>query len=391
MNHSFKLMLSSSLLAAVALFVGTACSDLSVTDTLDESAITAGKSPAVARSGPGALTVMTRNVYIGAGVDAIIAEQDQQKIPFMVAEAFQTMQETRFEERAHAFAREIATYQPHLVGLQEITRVRLQSPGDLLLGGTTLAEDVFLDHLDVLMSTLAAYELDYVIAGVIENIDVELPMFVGPDPFNPLNYDDIRVTDFDVLLARGDVGLANIAEVNFAVGMPVPGLGTLGRGYVAADATVNGRTYRVATTHFESEIQEIRMAQAQELIATLTSSPYPVIVMGDLNTRAPDGATYGMFMDGDYVDAWDRNQIPHAGPGFTCCHPGTLLGTARVPDKRIDLVLFRSPNSRHGHGGLGSVFVEVVGEEPSDLTSPTGLWPSDHDGVVASFRIPNAN
>ena len=75
MNHSFKLMLSSSLLAAVALFIGTACSDLSVTDTLDESAMTSGKSSAIARSGPGALTVLTRNVYIGAGVDAIIAEQ----------------------------------------------------------------------------------------------------------------------------------------------------------------------------------------------------------------------------------------------------------------------------------------------------------------------------
>ena len=130
------------------------------------------------------------------------------------------------------------------------------------------------------------------------------------------------------------------------------------------------------------------MAQAQELISDLRSSPYPVVVMGDLNTEAPQGATYGMFMEDDFIDVWDRNQLPHAGPGFTCCHHGSLIGTSRIPDKRIDLVLFRSPNTKHGHGGLGSVFVEVVGESLADRTQ-SGLWASDHDGVVASLRVPN--
>ena len=88
-------------------------------------------------------------------------------VPLLVAEAFQTLQETRFHERAEAFAREIATYRPHLVGLQEITLIRLQSPGDRVIGGTTPAEDVFLDHLDVLMNTLAAHNVDYVVAGLV--------------------------------------------------------------------------------------------------------------------------------------------------------------------------------------------------------------------------------
>ena len=344
------------------------------------------KNSAAARQGPGALTVMTRNVYIGAGVDHIIAEQDPNQIPILVAEAFQRFISTRFEERAVAFAREIATYRPHLVGLQEITIIRTQSPGDRVIGGTTPAEDVFLDHLEVLRNTLAAHNLDYVVAGVIQNLDVELPMLVGLDP---LAFDDVRVTDFDVLLARGDVELANVVEANYAIGMPVPGLGVLGRGYVAADATVEGRTYRIATTHFESEVQEIRMAQAQELIASMADSPYPLIVLGDLNTEAPNGATYGMFKQAGFTDLWDKNQIPHSGPGWTCCHPGSLVGFDRIPDKRIDLILFRSPNSQHGNAGLGSVFVEVVGEDVSDRTTPTGLWASDHDGVVATIRVPN--
>jgi endonuclease/exonuclease/phosphatase family metal-dependent hydrolase len=130
------------------------------------------------------------------------------------------------------------------------------------------------------------------------------------------------------------------------------------------------------------------MAQAQELIESLGSSPYPVAVMGDLNTEAPHGATYGLFVDAGFIDLWDRNLIPHSSPGWTCCHPGSLVGTSRVPFKRIDLILFRSTNTRHGNDGIGSAFVEVIGEEPSDLTTPTGLWASDHDGVVASIRVP---
>ncbi len=374
---------------SVILLSGLGCSDsdfLGTDEPVAQVSYSKAKIPAAARTGPGALTVMTRNVYIGAGVDHIIAEPDPQKIPILVAEAFQRFISTKFEERAEAFAREIATYQPHLVGLQEITLLRTQSPGDRVIGGTIPAEDVFLDYLEVLRAKMAAIGLDYVVAGIVENLDVELPMLVGMDP---LAFDDVRVTDFDVLLARGDVDLSNIVEANYAIGMPVPGLGTLGRGYVSADATVNGRTYRVATTHFESEVQEIRMAQAQELIAVLGDSPYPVVVLGDLNTEAPDGATYGMFLESGFLDLWDRNQVPHSGPGWTCCHPGSLMGFDTIPYKRIDLALFRSPNTQHGHQGLGSVFAEVVGEEESDLTTPTGLWPSDHDGVVVSMRVPN--
>jgi hypothetical protein len=366
--------------------MGMGCEGLGLSDESSHPAELVTKNSAVARQGPGALTVMTRNVYIGAGVDHIIAETNPELIPVLVAEAFNRLISTKFEERAEAFVREIATYKPHLVGLQEITIIRTQSPGDRVIGGTIPAEDVFLDHLEVLEAKLAAHNQDYVVVGVVQNLDVELPMLVG---VNPLAVNDVRVTDFDVLLARGDVGLDNIVADNFEIGMPVPGLGTLGRGFVAADATVGGRTYRVATTHFESAVQEIRMAQAQELIARMSDSPYPVIVVGDLNTEAPSGATYGMFVQAGFTDLWDRNQIPHSGPGWTCCHPGSLMGYDRIPDKRIDLILFRSPNTKHGNAGLGSVFVEVVGEDESDKTTPTGLWASDHDGVVATIRVPN--
>jgi hypothetical protein len=47
--------------------------------------------------------------------------------------------------------------------------------------------------------------------------------------------------------------------------------------------------------------------------------------------------------------------------------------------KRIELVLTK--------GGFNPVAVDVVSEESADRTA-SGLWPSDHAGVVATLQIP---
>jgi hypothetical protein len=47
--------------------------------------------------------------------------------------------------------------------------------------------------------------------------------------------------------------------------------------------------------------------------------------------------------------------------------------------KRIELVLTK--------GGFNPVAVDVVGEESADRPA-SGLWPSDHAGVVATLQIP---
>src|SRR5262249_46142111 len=45
---------------------------------------------------------------------------------------------------------------------------------------------------------------------------------------------------------------------------------------------------------------------------------------------------------------------------------------------RIDYVLT--------HGGVQAVSMKVVGASPSDRTA-SGLWPSDHAGIVATLQI----
>ncbi len=345
------------------------------------------KTSHITKQGPGAVTLLTRNVYVGGNVDLVLMAGPED-VPLVVAQVFQTVVSTNFAERAAAFAKEIAANRPHLVGLQEISLIRVQSPGDLIVGGTTPAETVFQNQLNMLMAALSAAGLDYYVAGSVENLDVEVPMLTG---VSPLTFDDVRLTDFDVLLARGDVATTNVVGNTYSVGLPVPGLGTITRGYVMADATIRGRMYRVATTHLEAisdpAIIPLQQAQAFELISTLASSDHPVFVMGDLNT-GPGDPSYQMFEAAGYIDLWKRNLTPHAGPGFTCCFPDDLVGTSRLPDLRYDIVLFRSPNTQHGNDGLGAVFADVLGDTSEDLT-PGGLWPSDHAGFVATVRAPN--
>ena len=78
---------------------------------------------------PGNVTVMTRNIYIGADVDKLLLAEDPNQIPVIVAELLKDMEATNFSERAVALAKEIQLKQPDLIGLQEVSLIRVQSPG----------------------------------------------------------------------------------------------------------------------------------------------------------------------------------------------------------------------------------------------------------------------
>jgi hypothetical protein len=336
-----------------------------------------------------AVTVMTRNVYVGADIDPLL-EASPAEIPLLVAGAFQELLATNFPERAEAFAREIAATNPHLIGLQEISLIQRQSPGDAAFGGTVPAEDVVFDFLTILMQTLEAYGLDYYVAAELQNFAVELPMLTGT---NPLSFDDVRLTDYDIILARRDVAVSNVEARSFAVALQVPdGSGgiafELPRGFTAVDATVGHTTVRFVNAHLEPASLAVQQAQASELIDALQDETLPVVLVGDLNTPAPDGPTYNMFLDALYLDAWDKRSNPGDDPGFTANHDGDLRNDIVHLEKRIDLVLVRNRPGGAPRSVLGSVFGIVVGDELQDRT-PSGLWPSDHAGVVARMVIPD--
>ncbi|WP_457573332.1 hypothetical protein [Desulfolithobacter sp.] len=169
---------------------------------------------------------MTRNLYLGADIFRIVTaliDQDPLAIPETVAEIYQTMQYTDFTERTEAIADEIQRYRPDLVGLQEVTTIRRQTPGDFLLGviEPNATETVY-DYLDILTSALAARDLDYRVAVVVINADVELPMLTGIDPDGNPAFDDVRLTDHDVILVRGDVEISHPFTCNYTTSIGVP-------------------------------------------------------------------------------------------------------------------------------------------------------------------------
>jgi hypothetical protein len=59
--------------------------------------------------------------------------------------------------------------------------------------------------------------------------------------------------------------------------------------------------------------------------------------------------------------------------------------------QRIDFILIRARDHQGSSNRLpGSIHVEIVGEEQADRTEASGFWPSDHAGLLGSFKVPSA-
>ena len=79
--------------------------------------------------------LMTYNVYVGGSAEPIlVCRKPVTSSDGGYADA-QEYHKSAFPGRAAA-TKSIKTYQPHLIGLQEISLIRLQSPGDRIAGGT---------------------------------------------------------------------------------------------------------------------------------------------------------------------------------------------------------------------------------------------------------------
>lgn len=320
------------------------------------------------------LTVMTYNVYVGGSTDRLLAVENLLQVPQEVANMYNNVIASDFPGRAAAIAKSIKVYQPHLIGLQEISLIRQQSPGDRITGGLVPAEEVIMDFLQILMDALQMEGLDYQVAAQVENFDVEMPMFTDTGIV------DVRLTDFDVILSRSDVVVSRPMSANYTNALTIEMLGLeVPRGYVAVDATVSGVTYRVVNTHLEAEAigKESRVAQAQELVNTLQDETLPIILLGDFNTPAPHGAAYQILLSAGYVDVW---QMDSEGTGNTCCEANDLLNAESAHFMRIDQIFFRNLELP------AQILTHTIGDTPSERL-PSGLWPSNHAGVVAHLAF----
>jgi len=341
-----------------------------------------------------AIKVMTRNVYVGTDVDIILGAENPEDIPLLVTEAFQTLIATNFPERAEALAEEILESQPHLIGLQEVSLIRTQIPGDAAFGGTEQAEDVLMDYLEILTLTMQSYGLDYKVVGVVENADVEMPMVTGVTEAGEYEFGDVRLTDYDVVLARSDVKVKKVKTGNYRARLEIPDIGLeIPRGYVRCKVEIDGTDYEFVNTHLEpADVGgyplEVQVSQARELMSMLDHVKTPLILVGDFNSAAPKGKTYKIISKKDkFIDVWRQNELTDDTDGFTFGHDADLLNPDQHFWERIDYIFVRDRKKGHKRTKLSSVEAYVVGDEVGDKTSPSGLWPSDHGGVVASFEF----
>jgi endonuclease/exonuclease/phosphatase family metal-dependent hydrolase len=296
------------------------------------------------------------------------------------------VQATNFPERAKALADEIAVLDPHIVCLQEVSHWRSgpseysEDPPNLDL--TPNANDDVYDFLTILLSELSARGKSYAEEVTLLNFDTEAPRRDGDA------YQDIRLTDRDVILARTDLpenvfSVANARSGNFGAKLPIQLLGTtilVRRGWTAVTVTLQGRTVQIVNTHLEGLHPVIQDLQAIELLAVPLKTAGPTVLLGDLNSAAPGGATYQkMLKQGKFEDAWTTTR--GNDPGFTWGHAEDLSNPTPSLTQRIDFVLTRD--------GITASSANRVGHEPEDRT-PSGLWPSDHVGVWAVLRLKDA-
>lgn len=373
------------------------------------------------------LTVMTRNLYLGADLSPAL---DSSTLDGAVNAAFQIEQQvhaTKFPSvRAALLANEIKKQKPDIVGLQEAAWWRT-GPYDPLaaINGpkATQTDAQGGDFLTDLLTQLnksgkkgkkgsassakkKGKALQYRIAVVKPEFDFELPVNQGTGGLTACNTPGVchneRLTMRDAILVKKGVKISNASSGTFntllreKVGGPAGINVDVTRGWAAVDAKVSGKKVHVVDSHleaFDSAASNtandgqtfpkggIREAQAKQLIAPggPTSSKLPALLIGDFNSDSP--------VHGDQVDPGDAlayrallaggwSERAFTPPPFGCCIQDSNLtdpSTAGITH-RVDHIMSNNKKIKFKKGGLTTTYAN-------------GLWSSDHFGVWSRLQV----
>lgn len=325
------------------------------------------------------LRVATRNLYVGVDLFRLGLAEDLDDVREIAGELLAEARDHPYEARMEALAAEVAETEPSVLGIQEAASIRTRSPSEFDGEHDPGATDVLVDLLAEFEEALAARGLEYEVAASTTTNDVEVPAAAdGGD-------EDVRITDRTAVLVREDVTVEAAEAARFEAAVPIPLAGTtleLRRGYCVAELSAAGGTATVATAHLEAFDGSTRRRQAEELLEYLPTDQ-PVVLAGDINSGpGRESESYDLLRT-QFDDA-----VETAGPessSDTCCFASDLRSDTDALSSRIDVVLYR--------GALEPTVVELVGVDPEDRVpverggETIRIWPSDHAGVVTSFRF----
>jgi endonuclease/exonuclease/phosphatase family metal-dependent hydrolase len=209
----------------------------------------------------------------------------------------------------------------------------------------------------------------------------------------------VRLTMRDVILKRvgSDVEVLRHRERAYQEGLVVEIAGKeldFRRGYQWADVKRGDKKFRFVNTHLEAFSSDMAYLQMQEMLEGPGSYPGTTIIACDCNSdplnqdvkvgidTRPHSDPYWLATgEHEFFDTWLQHKP--ARFGWTSGLSETVDDdTAAGFDHRIDLIL-----ARRGDGApLNVKGGQVTGDELADRDPTTGLWPSDHAGVVMRLR-----
>jgi endonuclease/exonuclease/phosphatase family metal-dependent hydrolase len=401
----------------VAMALGLICA-LGVT-LLPGAADAAGKGKKVGHT----LTAMSRNLYLGADLSPALQATSVNGAVDASYQIEQQVHATKFPSvRAALLAGEVKKIRPDVLGVQEGAWWRTEPFSASAIGkpAATQTDPLGGDFLTDLLGQLnkgngkskksattskkKSGAVRYRLAASNDEFDFELPINQGsggltPCLANPSVCHNERLTMRDAIFVKKGVKVSNVTSGHYNVLLQVKVGGALTvnvtRGWVAADVKVHGRTFHVVDTHleaFDSNASNqgsdgntypkggIREAQAKQLVAPggPTTSKFPTILIGDLNSDVPahgdqvtpgDTLAYQAVLNGGFLE-----KSPSVPP-FGCCIEDSNLvspSTSNVTH-RVDHIMSNSNKVKFQKGGL--------------TTTYNGLWSSDHFGLWSTLLV----
>ncbi len=317
---------------------------------------------------------MTLNVYFGTDLERAYNSKDLMELVAALGETWKEVVASDIPGRAARIAHAIAKEKPDVLALQEAARWSSGMPGEMR---------VEYDFIELILAALHHEGAPYVPVAIRKDLDQMAPM----DPSGTF----ARIEDRHAVLMRAESAgrlqpydiIGGDFVTNFQTSNPVTGTLVSPRSWIAVDWNLGDRKFRLIECHVESLDHAVQLAQTRELIAGPASSQLPLIFAGDLNSNANRDPkiddysdAYPAMIDAGFIDIWAS--LNSDDLGNTCCHARDLRNEISKLNRRIDVVLTR--------GEITPVSAELVLNDPS-VRTPSGVWPTDHAGIVTDLKI----
>jgi endonuclease/exonuclease/phosphatase family metal-dependent hydrolase len=341
------------------------------------------------------VTVMTRNVFLGADLGPALRATSASAFTGAAGEIFRQLESTNFPKRAKGLAQEIQQRKPDLIGLQEVALWR-EGPVDLgaVLAQQPKASKVYQDFLKILLKEINKGKVKYEVVKVQDEFDFEAPTDVDGNPETGTSgaEKDYRLTMRDAILKKKGTrvkvkdqdGAQYTQKNSFTVRVAGAVTVTSIRGWLSTRAKVGkGPWFTFANTHLEAfddrtQVPSVRARQAKEFAKAMGKVKGPLIAVGDYNSDVP-GLVPGDEQAFEALTKAGFKDIGTTTPLSCCLATSDDLQTGGSIDEfdhRVDQIFTTTPKR------VKKVKTWVTGREQS-----FGFWHSDHAGVVGRYTL----